>query len=43
MFQRAVLGGGGKDVYSSVEVALPGGHERWKVAAATAGACRGGL
>jgi hypothetical protein len=27
-----------EDVYSLVEVALPGGHEGWKVAAATAGA-----
>jgi hypothetical protein len=36
-YGRLGLGGGAKDVYSPVEVALPGGHERWKVAAATAG------
>lgn len=37
-YGRLGLGPGARDAYSPVEVALPGGHERWKVAAATAGA-----
>ncbi|WIA13861.1 hypothetical protein OEZ85_002434 [Tetradesmus obliquus] len=36
-YGRLGLGPGARDAYSPVEVALPGGHERWKVAAATAG------
>lgn len=36
-YGRLGLGSGGKDCYSPVEAALPGGHERWKIAAATAG------
>lgn len=38
-YGRLGLGSGGKDCYSPVEAALPGGHERWKIAAATAGDC----
>jgi alpha-tubulin suppressor-like RCC1 family protein len=37
-YGRLGAGCSAKDQYSPVEVALPGGHERWKVAAATAGA-----
>ncbi|KAF6250550.1 hypothetical protein COO60DRAFT_1465227 [Scenedesmus sp. NREL 46B-D3] len=36
-YGRLGLGPAARDQYSPVEVALPGGHERWKVAAATAG------
>lgn len=36
-YGRLGLGPGGKDQYAPVEAQLPGGHERWKVAAATAG------
>jgi alpha-tubulin suppressor-like RCC1 family protein len=36
-YGRLGLGAGAKDAYAPVEAALPGGHERWRIAAATAG------
>jgi hypothetical protein len=37
-YGRLGLGAGAKDAYAPVEAALPGGHERWRIVAATAGA-----
>lgn len=36
-YGRLGLGPGARDAYAPVEVQLPGGHQRWKIAAATAG------
>lgn len=36
-YGRLGLGEGARDHYSPVEAALPGGHERWRVAAVTCG------
>jgi hypothetical protein len=38
-YGRLGLGADARDAYSPVEVQLPGGHQRWKIAAATAGVC----
>lgn len=36
-YGRLGLGRDARDMYAPVEVQLPGGHQRWKIAAATAG------
>jgi len=36
-YGRLGLGRDARDAYAPVEVQLPGGHQRWKIAAATAG------
>ncbi|KAI8473148.1 MAG: regulator of chromosome condensation 1/beta-lactamase-inhibitor protein II [Monoraphidium minutum] len=36
-YGRLGLGDGARDHYSPIELALPGGHERWRVAAITCG------
>jgi E3 ubiquitin-protein ligase HERC2 len=38
-YGRLGLGADARDMYAPVEVQLPGGHQRWKIAAATAGGC----